>query len=80
MREFTTIFWDVDGTLLDFEYAQAAALKQCFHGINVKFTDRKRYYDAFDAFYRDNDAGVMIDLIAEYVDERLDEYLAVLSQ
>ena len=41
---------------------------------------RKRYYDAFDAFYRDGNAGAMIDLIAEYVDERLDEYLAVLSQ
>ena len=47
--------------------------------INVKFTDRKRYYDAFDAFYRDDDAGAMIDLIAEYVDERLDEYLNVLG-
>jgi Fic family protein len=47
--------------------------------INVKFTDRKRYYEAFDAFYRDNDAGAMIDLIAEYVDARLDEYLAILS-
>ena len=55
-------------------------IRNGFPPINVKFTDRKRYYDAFDAFYRDNDADVMIDLIAEYVDERLDEYLAVLSQ
>lgn len=47
--------------------------------INVKFTDRKRYYEAFDAFYRDNDASKMITLIAEYVNERLDEYLAVLE-
>ena len=50
-----------------------------FPPINVKFTDRKRYYDAFDAFYRDNDAGAMINLIAEYVDERLDDYLNVLG-
>ena len=55
-------------------------IRSGFPPINVKFTDRKRYYDAFDAFYRDNDAGVMINLIAEYVDERLDEYLAILSQ
>ena len=55
-------------------------IRNGFPPINVKFTDRKRYYDAFDAFYRDNDACAMIDLIAEYVDERLDEYLAVLSQ
>lgn len=47
--------------------------------INVKFTDRKRYYEAFDAYYRDNDATKMTTLIAEYVNERLDEYLAVLE-
>ncbi len=47
--------------------------------INVKFTDRKRYYEAFDAYYRDNDASKMTTLIAEYVKERLDEYLAVLE-
>ena len=55
-------------------------IRNGFPPINVKFTDRKRYYDAFDAFYRDNDAGVMIDLIAEYVDERLDEYFRVLGE
>lgn len=47
--------------------------------INVKFTDRKRYYEAFDAYYRDNDATKMISLIAEYVNEKLDEYLAILN-
>jgi Fic family protein len=55
-------------------------IRNGFPPINVKFTDRKRYYDAFDAFYRDDDAGAMIDLIAEYVDERLDEYLNVLGE
>lgn len=48
--------------------------------INVKFTDRKRYYDAFDAYYRDGSAEAMIDLIAGYVNERLDEYLEILGQ
>ena len=47
--------------------------------INVKFTDRKRYYEAFDTYYRDNDASKMTALIAEYVNERLDEYLAILE-
>lgn len=47
--------------------------------INVKFTDRKRYYDAFDAFCRDNNPTPMTDLIAEYVEARLDEYLKVLE-
>lgn len=47
--------------------------------INVKFSDRKRYYDAFDAFYRDNNSKPMIDIIAEYVDKRLDKYFEVLG-
>ena len=54
-------------------------IRNGFPPINVKFTDRKRYYDAFDAFYRDGDAEKMIELIAEYVDERLDQYLEVLE-
>ena len=37
--------------------------------INVKFTDRMRYYEAFDAYYRDGNADVMTELIAEYVNE-----------
>ena len=50
-----------------------------FPPINVKFEDRKRYYEAFDSFYRDGNASAMIELIAEYVDKRLDEYLEVLG-
>lgn len=48
--------------------------------INVKFTDRKRYYDAFDAFYEDNDSTPMTELIAEYIDLRFDDYFAVLER
>ncbi len=47
--------------------------------INVKFTDRKRYYDAFDAFYRDGNPDKMTELISEYVNKRLDEYLNILK-
>lgn len=48
--------------------------------INVKYTDRRKYYDAFDAYYRDNNATSMIALIADYVNEQLDEYLRIISQ
>ena len=48
--------------------------------INVKFTDRKRYYDAFDAFYKHGDPLPMTDLLAGYVDLRFDDYLAVLEK
>lgn len=47
--------------------------------INVKFTDRKKYYKAFDAYYREGDAGKMVELIAVYVDERLEQYLEILK-
>ena len=45
--------------------------------INVKFADRKRYYEAFDSYYRDNDAGAMVQLIAEYVEEKLIRYIEI---
>ena len=54
-------------------------LQNGYPAINVKFTDRRRYYDAFDAYYRNQNASPMIHLIAEYVDERLEMYLTVLS-
>ena len=54
-------------------------IRNSYPPINVKFTDRKRYYDAFDAYYRDNDPTPMTALIAEYVEARLDEYLKLLE-
>ena len=55
-------------------------IRNGFPPINVKFTDRKRYYDAFDAFYKDNNAAPMTELIAEYIDLRFDDYFAVLEK
>ena len=43
--------------------------------VNVKFADRKRYYDAFDSYYRDNDACKMIEIIAEYLEKYLSIYM-----
>lgn len=47
--------------------------------IDVKFTDRRKYYATFDSYFRDNDAGPMIKLIADYVEERLDKYLRIIG-
>ena len=55
-------------------------IRNGYPAINVKFADRKKYYDAFDAYYRDGSADAMIELIAEYVNERLDEYLEILAE
>ena len=43
--------------------------------INVKFADRIRYYEAFDSYYRDGDAGAMVALVAALVIEQLNIYL-----
>lgn len=47
--------------------------------INVKFADRKRYYDAFDNYYKDNDASTMIEIVTEYIEEQLARYLNTIS-
>lgn len=46
--------------------------------VNIKFSDRRRYYDAFDAYYRDGKADAMIELLAGYVVERLNDHIRVL--
>lgn len=43
--------------------------------INVKYSDRKRYYEAFDSYYRDNDKSSFIYLIGELLKEQLSIYL-----
>lgn len=45
--------------------------------VNVKYTDRRRYCEAFDSFYRDGDAEPMIGLIGSYETERLEELLTI---
>ena len=55
-------------------------IRNGYPAINVKFADRKKYYNAFDTYYRDGNAEAMTDLIAEYVNERLDEYLEILTE
>ena len=47
-------------------------MKAGYPPIDIKFTDRMRYYDAFDH------RADMIKLFAEYLNKRLDQYLEVL--
>lgn len=59
MREFTTILWDVDGTLLDFIYSQRFAMKQCFRTIGRKITDEmiQRYSEINDSYWKKLELG-----------------------
>ena len=78
--EFESIHPFIDGNgrtgrlLMNFELMQNG-----YPPINVKFTDRKRYYEAFDCYSRNQDATPMTNLIAEYVTERLEQYLRVID-
>jgi len=46
--------------------------------IDVKFSDRKKYYQAFDEYYRNQNALPMKEMIAGYVNDRLEKYLELL--
>ena len=52
-------------------------IRNGYPAINIKYADRKRYYDAFDAFYRDGKAKDMVLLVAESANEQLDRYLEI---
>lgn len=41
MNRFTTVFWDVDDTLLDFSYSQRCALERCFRSIGREITEEQ---------------------------------------
>ena len=47
--------------------------------IDIKFADRRKYYSCFDSYYRDNDASPMVNMVGEYVKERLSQYLSLLQ-
>ena len=47
--------------------------------INVKFADRQRYYSCFDSYYRDKTASPMVKMIAQYLIEQLEHYLAIIK-
>lgn len=47
--------------------------------INVKFSDRKRYYECFGAYHENGDAHNMIMMIAKYMEEELNHYLEILG-
>ena len=46
--------------------------------IDVKFSDKRKYYQAFDEYYRNQNELPMVEMVAGYVNERLEKYLKVL--
>ncbi len=54
-------------------------MKAGFPPIDIKFTDRKAYYNAFDAYAGKQSVSAMENLFARYLNERLDTYLNMLK-
>lgn len=54
-------------------------MKAGYPPIDIKFTDRIKYYQAFDEYHTKGDLSVMEDLFARYLNERLDLYLSILE-
>lgn len=55
-------------------------MKAGYPPIDIKFTDRVAYYNAFDAYYVKHDLSVMEGLFAGYINARLDANLKILKE
>jgi Fic family protein len=53
-------------------------MKEGFPPINIKFSDRKRYYDCFTSYYTSgSDPSEMVSLVEQYVEEELSRYVEI---
>jgi len=54
-------------------------MKEGYPPIDIKFTDRLAYYNAFDEYHVNHNLSAMEKLFADYINERLDIYLNILQ-
>ena len=55
-------------------------MKAGYPPIDIKFTDRISYYNAFDEYHVKHNLGAMEKLFAGYVNDRLESYLVMLEE
>ena len=55
-------------------------MKAGYPPIDIKFTDRAAYYNAFDAYHVKHDLSAMEGLFAGYINAALDTYLKILQE
>ena len=55
-------------------------MKAGFPPIDIKFTDRIAYYNAFDEYHAKHNLSKMENLFAGYINSRLDMYLDILTE
>lgn len=54
-------------------------MKAGYPPIDIKFTDRLKYYEAFDQYHVKGNLSAMANLFARYLNQRLDLYLSILE-
>lgn len=55
-------------------------MKEGYPPINIKYGDRKRYYDCFTSYHTNgNDPAEMVSLIAQYLKEELERYIEIIK-
>ena len=54
-------------------------MKAGYPPIDIKFTDRLKYYEAFDEYHVKHNISAMADMFAKYLNQRLDLYLSILD-
>lgn len=55
-------------------------MKAGYPPIDIKFTDRVAYYEAFAEYHAKGNISAMETLFARYVNERLEYYINVLDE
>ena len=55
-------------------------MKEGYPPINIKFKDRRKYYDCFTNYHLKNgDPSMLTEIITEYIEEELKKYISVLE-
>ena len=78
---FETVHPFIDGNgrvgrlLLNFEL-----MKEGYPPVNVKFSDRQKYYDCFNHYRENNDPSKMTELIGGYATRELKRYIDIAEQ
>lgn len=54
-------------------------MKAGYPSIDIKFTDRLKYYEAFDEYHNKKSVEAMADMFTRYVNDRLELYLSILG-
>ena len=52
-------------------------MKNSYVPINIKYKERRRYYDAFKSYNENNDIDKMTSLVCDYLIEELNKYINI---